>query len=205
MRRKGWECSEYWRGRVVTGVPREAVSDAGVEWIPELRERTAIVSGSCVGGQSTEDEGFAGLYRNNNPRVNPFTIPRTMANAAASRISVEYGVVGPTYTVSTACFSSNHAIGQAFWMVRRGLAEMAITGGSEAIFSLGCLKAWEAMRVVSPDTCRPFSKDRRQFDVVMAGPGLRRQRDARKRYRFATDAGYINRNAVASNHRILVE
>ncbi len=140
---------------------REAIAAAGVEWTSQLRESTAIVTGSCAGGQNTEDDGFVNLYRNNIPRVNPFTIPRTMENAAASRISLETGVVGPTYTVSTACSSSNHAIGQAFWMVRSGAAEMAITGGSEAGFSLGFLKAWEAMRVISPDTCRPFSKDRR--------------------------------------------
>ncbi len=140
---------------------REAISAAGIQWTIGLRESTAIITGSCVGGQTTEDEGFVNLYRNNIPRVNPFTIPRTMENAAASRISLETGVVGPTYTISTACSSSNHAIGQAFWMVRSGAVEMAITGGSEAVFSLGFLKAWEAMRVVSPDTCRPFSKDRR--------------------------------------------
>ncbi|MGP0073942.1 MAG: beta-ketoacyl-[acyl-carrier-protein] synthase family protein [Bryobacteraceae bacterium] len=140
---------------------REAIAQAGIAWTQPLREATAIITGSCVGGQTTEDEGFVNLYRNNIPRVNPFTIPRTMGNAAASRISLETGVVGPTYTISTACSSSNHAIGQAFWMVRSGAVDMAITGGSEAIFSLGFLKAWEAMRVVSPDTCRPFSKDRR--------------------------------------------
>jgi nodulation protein E len=140
---------------------REAIAEAGVQWTQELRESAAIVTGSCIGGQTTQDEGFVNLYRNNNPRVNPFTIPRTMENAAASRISLETGVVGPTYTISTACSSSNHAIGQAFWMVRSGAAAMAITGGSEAVFSFGFLKAWEAMRVVSPDTCRPFSKDRR--------------------------------------------
>jgi nodulation protein E len=140
---------------------REALATAGVTWTPRLRESTAIITGSCVGGQTTEDEGFVNLYRNNIPRVNPLSIPRSMQNAAASRISLETGVVGPTYTISTACSSSNHAIGQAFWMVRSGAVEMAITGGSEAVFSLGFLKAWEAMRVVSPDTCRPFSKDRR--------------------------------------------
>jgi nodulation protein E len=68
---------------------------------------------------------------------------------------------GPTYTVATACSSSNHAIGQAFRLVRDGDAEMAVTGGSEAPFTIGLLKAWEAMRVIAPDTCRPFSKDRR--------------------------------------------
>ncbi len=140
---------------------RDAVADAGIEWTDSLRENTAIVTGSCVGGQTTEDEGFVNLYRKNIPRVNPLTIPRTMENAAASRISLEMGIFGPTYTVSTACSSANHAIGQAFWMVRNGVVQMAICGGSEAVFSLGFLKAWEAMRVVSPDTCRPFSKDRR--------------------------------------------
>jgi len=150
---------------------REAVKDAGIEWTAELRERSAIVTGSCVGGQSTEDEGFVGLYKNGTNRVNPFTIPRTMGNAAASRISLEYGVVGPTYTVSTACSSANHAIGQAMWMIRSGGADLAITGGSEAVFSLGFLKAWEAMRVVSPDTCRPFSKDRRGL-ILGEGAGM---------------------------------
>jgi len=151
---------------------REALASAGIEWTGALRESTAIVTGSCVGGQTTEDQGFVNLYRNNSPRVNPLTIPRTMENAAASRISMETGVVGPTYTVSTACSSSNHAIGQAFWMVRSGAVEMAITGGSEAVFSLGFLKAWEAMRVVSPDTCRPFSKDRRGLILGEAGAML---------------------------------
>ncbi|HEY6391369.1 MAG TPA: beta-ketoacyl-[acyl-carrier-protein] synthase family protein [Bryobacteraceae bacterium] len=151
---------------------REAVADAGIEWNSGLRENTAIITGCCVGGQNTEDEGFVNLYRKNIPRVNPFTIPRTMENAAASRISLETGVVGPTYTVSTACSSSNHAIGQAFWMVRSGAVRMAISGGSEAIFSLGFLKAWEAMRVVSPDTCRPFSKDRRGLILGEGGAML---------------------------------
>lgn len=151
---------------------REAVKDSGVEFSPQLRERTAIVTGSCVGGQTTEDEGFVGLYRNNSNRVNPFTIPRTMGNAAASRVSLELGVTGPAYTVSTACSSANHAIGQAFWMVRCGVVDVAVTGGSEAIFSVGFLKAWEAMRVVSSGTCRPFSKDRRGLILGEGGAML---------------------------------
>jgi nodulation protein E len=151
---------------------REAVKDSGLEWNRELGDRTAIITGSCVGGQTTEDEGFVGLYKNATNRVNPFTIPRTMGNAAASRISLEMGIVGPTYTVSTACSSANHAIGQAFWMVRRGLVDLAISGGSEAVFSMGFLKAWEAMRVVAPDTCRPFSKDRRGLILGEGGAML---------------------------------
>src|SRR6184192_4191392 len=92
-------------------------------------------------------------------------------NAGASHICMEFGLTGPTMTISTACSSANHAIGQAFWMVRDGHADLAIAGGSEAPFSFGILKAWEAMRVVSPDTCRPFSKDRKGM-VLGEGAGM---------------------------------
>ena len=139
---------------------REAVQDAGLSFDPALGENTAIVTGSCVGGKTTEDAGFRSLYELKNSRFPPLMIPKVMANAGASRISLEYGITGPVYTVSTACSSANHAIGQAFWMVRGGSAEVAIAGGSEAPFSLGLLKSWEALRVVSPNTCRPFSRDR---------------------------------------------
>src|ERR1700687_1548879 len=140
---------------------REAVACAGVEWTPELRETAAIITGSCVGGQSTEDIGFQEVYKLGHNRVHPLTIPKTMANAGASHISMEFGITGPSFTISTACSSAGHAIGEAFWMVRSGVTDLALTGGSEAPFSFGILKAWEAMRVVSPDTCRPFSRDRR--------------------------------------------
>jgi nodulation protein E len=147
---------------------REAVADAGVEWTPELRETAAIITGSCVGGQSTEDIGFHDVYKLGHNRVHPLTIPKTMANAGASHISMEFGITGPSFTISTACSSAGHAIGQAFWMVRSGMTDLALAGGSEAPFSFGILKAWEAMRVVSPETCRPFSKDRRG---MMLGEG----------------------------------
>ncbi len=140
---------------------REAVRDSGIEFTAALGEQTAIVTGSSAGGKATEDDGFRNLYALNSPRFPPLSIPKAMANAGASRISLEFGITGPVYTVSTACSSANHAIGQAFWMVRSGVAEIALAGGSEAPFTLGMLKAWEALRVVSPDTCRPFSRDRK--------------------------------------------
>ncbi len=140
---------------------REAVQDSGIELSPALRENATIITGSCVGGQSTEDTGFVEVYKLGHNRVHPLTIPKTMANAGASHISMEFGITGPAFTISTACSSAGHAIGQAFWMIRSGITDLAVTGGSEAPFSFGILKAWEAMRVVSPETCRPFSKDRR--------------------------------------------
>jgi len=151
---------------------REAVADSGIEWTETLRENAAIITGSCVGGQSTEDAGFTNVYKLGQTRVHPLTIPKTMANAGASHISMEFGITGPSYTISTACSSSSHAIGQAFWMVRSGAAPLAITGGSEAPFSFGLLKAWEALRVVSPDTCRPFSKDRKGMILGEGGAML---------------------------------
>jgi nodulation protein E len=151
---------------------REAVVDSAIEWKQDLRERAAVVTGSCVGGQCTQDQGFVDLYVEKRPRVHPLAIPKTMANAGASFIAMEYGLVGPAYTISTACSSSNHALGQAFWTLRHGLAEIAITGGSEAPFSTGLLRAWEALRVVSPDTCRPFSKDRRGMILGEGGAML---------------------------------
>jgi len=139
---------------------RQALADAGVQFTPELSVKTAIIMGSCVGGQDAQDIGFQNLYLQDRNRVSPLTIPKVMANAGASQISMEFGITGPAMAISTACSSANHAIGQAFWMVRSGQAELALAGGSEAPFSFGILKAWEAMRVVSQETCRPFSKDR---------------------------------------------
>jgi nodulation protein E len=140
---------------------REALRNSGLELTPELRERSAIVCGSAVGGQAAIEAGFQDLWVEGRGRVHPLTIPKTMSNAGASHIAMDLGMSGPTYTVSTACSSANHAIGQAFRLVRDGEADAAMTGGSEAMFSIGMLKAWEAMRVIAPDTCRPFSKDRR--------------------------------------------
>src|SRR5580704_11313239 len=140
---------------------REAWRDAKIELTPEQKKNAAIVCGSAVGGQAAIESGFEDLWVQGRGRVHPLTIPKTMANAGASHIAMDMGLSGPTYTVSTACSSANHAIGQAFRLVRDGEAELAMTGGSEAMFTIGMLKAWEAMRVVAPDTCRPFSKDRR--------------------------------------------
>src|SRR5271168_4954536 len=139
---------------------REAVASAGIEWTEELRETAAIITGSCMGGRFTDEIGYWELFHNGRTRVHPLTIPLGMSNAGASHISMEYGLHGPAFTISTACSSAAHAIGNALWMVRSGAAPMAIAGGSEAPFFLGGLKAWEALRVISKDTCRPFSAER---------------------------------------------
>lgn len=139
---------------------REAVADSGIEFDENLKEKSGVITGNCLGGKMTEDELFYRLYAEGKQRHQPIAIPRAMSNAVSSHVSMEFGLTGATFTTSTACSSANHAIGQAFWLVRQGTLEAAIAGGSEAPICFGHLKAWEAMRVVSNDTCRPFSKDR---------------------------------------------
>ena len=139
---------------------REAIADSGIEFNDQLRDRSGVITGSCLGGKMTEDDLYYKLYAEGKQRHQPIAIPRAMSNAVASHVSMEFGLTGATFTTSTACSSANHAIGQAFWLIRQGTLDMAITGGSEAPICFGNLKAWETMRVVSPDTCRPFSKDR---------------------------------------------
>lgn len=139
---------------------KEAMAHSGLELTQLMRETGAVVTGSCIGGRSAEEVGYRELYIHNRNRVHPLTIPLGMANAGASHISMCFGIQGPSYTISTACASSAHAIGQAFHMVRSGTAPIALAGGSEAPLYFGNLKAWEAMRVISKDTCRPFSADR---------------------------------------------
>ncbi len=146
---------------------REALAQSGLTLPPTA----AIVTGCCVGGKHMEDQGYWDVYREQKSRIHPLTIPKVMANSAASLIAMEHGVEGPVWTVSTACSSANHAIGQALWLLRQGTAEVALAGGSEAPFVFGLLKAWEAMRVVSPDTCRPFSLNRKGMSLG-EGAGL---------------------------------
>jgi nodulation protein E len=146
---------------------REALAQSGLTLPPTA----AIVTGCSVGGKHTEDQGYWYVYREQKSRIHPLTIPKVMANSAASLIAMEYGVEGPVWTVSTACSSANHAIGQALWLLRQGTAEVALAGGSEAPLVFGLLKAWEAMRVVSPDTCRPFSLNRNGMSLG-EGAGL---------------------------------
>ena len=150
----------------------EAIIQSGLNFSDELKPRTAVVMGTSGGGQGSIDDGFVELYLKRTGRVHPLTIPKTMSNAGTSHITMKYGLSGPAWTVSTACASATHAIGQAFWMVRDGLVEAALAGGSEAPLNPGFWRAWEAMRVMAPDTCRPFSRDRRGLVLGEGGAVL---------------------------------
>lgn len=139
---------------------RAAVRDSGLDMTERLALETATVIGNASAGQTTLDDAYFRLYSDNSPRLHPLTIPRLMTSAGASQITMDLGLKGPTFSVGTACAAGTHAIGLAFQMVRSGQAPVAVAGGAEACLTTGTIKAWEALRVLSQDTCRPFSRTR---------------------------------------------
>ena len=139
---------------------RQAVASAGVEFDEELAGEAGVVIGTAGGGLLTQDENYRAVYESGKNRVHPLVVPRLMNNAAASHISMSWGLQGPCYSVATACASSNHAMGQAFQLVRSGASRVMLAGGAESMLCFGGIKAWEGLRVMSKDACRPFSADR---------------------------------------------
>ena len=140
---------------------REAAAESGLMDAEYRAARIATVIGTSIGGQDTQDDAYRRLYGEGRPRAHPFIVPRIMTSAPASQITMDLGLTGPAYVVSSACASGGHAIGQAFHMIRAGAVDAALAGGAEASITYGSLKSWEALRVMAPDTCRPFSLDRR--------------------------------------------
>ena len=139
---------------------RQAMQQSGLDIRDELADRAGVVLGTSGGGLRTQDENYRAVYEEGKNRVHPFIVPKLMSNAATSHVSMEWNLRGPSFTVSTACASSNHAMGLAFHMIRSGLCDAMLTGGSESMLCFGGIKAWEGLRVMSHDACRPFSANR---------------------------------------------
>lgn len=139
----------------------EAIRQSGISFAGEAGSRAAVVIGTGAGGETSRDELYERLYGEHQGRFHPLSIVRMMMNAPASQVSMVHGITGPAFVVASACASSNHAFAQAAMMIRSGIVDAAVVGGTEACITLGTLRAWEAMRVLAPDTCRPFSKGRR--------------------------------------------
>lgn len=139
----------------------EAVSDAGLEEHPSLAHRTAIILGCGSGGNAVIETAYERLFARGQAKVHPQTIPSSMMAAPAAHLSMLLGVHGPAFTLSSACASSAHALGEAMHMIRAGRADVVLAGGAEACLTRGSLTGWQSLGVLAPDTCRPFSCDRR--------------------------------------------
>ena len=150
---------------------RQAVNESGLIFDGELSENSGVLLGKAAGGMNTWEDNYRAVFESGKNRVHPFVVPKLMNNAATSHVSMEFNLKGPSFTVSTACASSNHAIGLAFQMVRSGMVDVMIAGGSEAMLTFGGVKAWEGLRVMSKDACRPFS-DNRSGMVQGEGAGI---------------------------------
>jgi len=144
---------------------REAM--AAVPLAGRDRQRCGVILAAAL-GQQTLDDSYQEFYGRAAKRLPPLTVPRSMPSGSASQISMEFGLRGPSFAIASACASAAHAIGTAFHMVRSGMLDLAVTGGSDASIQVGFLKAWDALRVLSPDRCRPFSRDR---DGLVIGEG----------------------------------
>jgi nodulation protein E len=147
----------------------EAVAMAG---LPDgIGPRGGVILGTAAGGIQTWEDSYRAVFAEGKPRVSPLVVPRLMHNAPASHLSIRYGLTGPVLAVSSACASANHAMGLALQQIRSGAADVMLTGGAEAMLCFGGVKAWEGLRVLAPDACRPFSRGRKGM-VIGDGAGV---------------------------------
>jgi nodulation protein E len=149
----------------------EAIRQSGLALDREDRSRVGAVVGAGIGGWEAVEEGYRALLVEGKSRVGVFSVPRTMNSAPAGQVSMVYGLRGPVFAVTSACASSNNAFASALDQLRLGRADVMIAGGTEAPIIWGVLKAWDALRILSPDACRPFSADRQGL-VLGEGAGM---------------------------------
>jgi nodulation protein E len=147
----------------------EAVSMAGLP--SDIGPRGGVILGTAAGGIQTWEDSYRAVFAEGKNRVSPLVVPRLMLNAPASHLSIRFGLRGPVLAVSSACASANHAIGLALQQIRSGAADVMLAGGAEAMLCFGGVKAWEGLRVLAPDACRPFSLGRKGM-VIGDGAGV---------------------------------
>lgn len=145
----------------------EALGQAGLAQSDMPRDRIGAVVGTGIFGAETVDENYRALYRENR-RPSVFSVPRIMPSAPAGQVSMLHNLRGPVFGVTSACASSNHAFSAAADQLRLGRADVMLAGGTDAPLSFGILRAWEQLRALARETCRPFSADR---DGLVLGEG----------------------------------
>lgn len=150
---------------------QEAVDDAGLKVGEGVINDAAAIIGSGCGGKHTDEATYDMLYKQQRSRAHPLTIPKGMPSAAASSVSMHLGIKGPAFGLASACASGSHAIIQGVMMIQSGMVDVALVGATDAPFTYGLLKSWDALRVASRDTCRPFCADRSGL-VLGEGAGM---------------------------------
>ena len=138
----------------------EAVAQAGFTGKDVGGDRTAVIIGTGIGGAKTIDDNAYIEYENKGARGDPLAVPRLIPSAAPTTLGMRFGARGPTFALASACSSAAQAVGEAFEMLLAGRADRAIAGGAEACVTNGSVRAWELLRVLTPDLCRPFSVKR---------------------------------------------
>lgn len=149
----------------------EALADAGLAAGEDAVTGSAAIIGTGCGGKQTDEKTYARIYKEQKSRAHPLTIPKGMPSAAASHVSRHLGIKGPVFSVTSACASAAHAVIQGRLLIQSGVIDVALVGGTDAPFTYGLLKAWEALRIISNDTCRPFCRDRSGM-VLGEGSGM---------------------------------
>ncbi len=164
----------------------QAVQDARLNLSEAEYPRAGVCMGSCLGGASTMEDGYVETLLHNPPRVKPLSVLLSMNNAAASHLSIKYHLQGANMTYATACSSSAIAVGEAYRQIKHGYADVMLAGGSEAMLTLGAMKAWEALRTLAQEdandagaSCKPFSKNRSGL-VLGEGAGVLVLEDAER-------------------------
>lgn len=148
----------------------QAWKEAGLDLDPPPPARVGVVIGTANTGMDAVGRAFRKMFVEGG-RPSPFTIPQIMGSAPASRIAREVCAKGPVFGVTSACASAGHAMIVGEGLIRAGIIDVALVGGADSCFEIGLLKAWEALRVVSTDTCRPFSLGRKGL-IMGEGAGV---------------------------------
>lgn len=148
----------------------EAMAQAGFDRSTRLGPRAATIVGTGIGGMITIEEGIhLSLIKKGRPH--PLMVPKLIPSACPANLSMRYGLQGPSFAVASACSSATQAIGIGYQMIKAGMADVAVVGGTEDHITNNAMLAWEALRVMTPDLCRPFSKGRNGM-VLGAGAGV---------------------------------
>jgi nodulation protein E len=149
----------------------EAIAQSGLE-VPFVNgQRSACIIGSGAGGLMTLESAYRDLFILKKKATNPLTLLRIIGSSASAHVGIEYGIKGPTFATCSACSTATHAIGLARDFIKNGMVDVAVAGASESVINFGTMRAWQALHVLSPEGCFPFSKNR-NGTVLGEGAGI---------------------------------